>query len=203
MKKTTKQEEVSLNDYLDDNEELLSSQIASVRSAVKRAGADTSRIFVTDIKEKDIVASTRRGIIRLDRRTLKKSNDAELVHRLQHEQTHVDGIYNEGLIELMIAQHNNTGRNFYKREQARVKKITDILSPTDGIKRAERMYKQKKIKLLYRTFLIAAARKNIKQKDAHRMFIDAFPELEKHIRPRSSKSDPLGNIKKDIDRKAA
>ncbi len=201
MKNIVKQE-LTLDEYL-DHDDVVGSHVRSVRKAVKRAGADTSKIVVTDIKEKDIVASTRGGIIRLDRRTLKRSNDAELVHRLQHEQTHVEGIYNEGLIELMIAQHNNTGRDFYKREQARVKKITDILSPIDGIKKVEKMYKQKKIKLLYRTFLVAAARKNIKQKDAHRIFIDAFPELERHIRPRSSKGGNLGNTEKHIVRKAA
>ncbi len=178
---------MTLDDYLDDDG-AVGSHVASVRRAVKRAGADTSKILVADIKEKDIVASTRRGIIHLDRNTLRKSTDAELVHRLRHEQTHVEGIYNEGLVELIIAEHNKTGRDFYKREQARVQKITDILSPVDGVKRVERMYKQKKIKLLYRTFLIAAARKNIKQNVAHEMFLSAFPELEQHIRNKKKKS---------------
>ena len=187
MKNQPKLARMTLDDYLDDDG-AVGSHVASVRRAVKRAGADTSKILVADIKEKDIVASTRRGIIHLDRNTLRKSTDAELVHRLRHEQTHVEGIYNEGLVELIIAEHNKTGRDFYKREQARVQKITDILSPVDGVKRVERMYKQKKIKLLYRTFLIAAARKNIKQNVAHEMFLSAFPELEQHIRNKKKKS---------------
>lgn len=187
MKNQPRLARMTLDDYLDDDG-VVGSHVASVRRAVKRAGADTSKILVTDIKEKDIVASTRRGIIHLDRNTLRKSSDVELVHRLRHEQTHVEGIYNEGLVELIIAEHNKTGRDFYKREQGRVRKITDILSPIDGVKRVERMYKQKKIKLLYRTFLIAAARKNIKQNVAHEMFLSAFPELEQHIQNKKKKS---------------
>ncbi len=177
---------MTLDDYL-ENDGAVGSHIASVRHAVKKVGADPSRIYVTDIHEKDIVASTRRGIIHLDRKTLKRSTDAELEHRLRHEQSHVDGIFSEGLVELAIARHNKTGRDFYKRDQTRVKKITDILSPIDGVEKAATMYKQKKIKLLYRTFLLSAAKKNIKQKEAHTMFITAFPELERHIRPRKKK----------------
>lgn len=187
MKNIAKQQErVSLDEYL-DQDGVVGSHVNAVRRAVKKAGADTSRIFVTNILEKDIVASTRKGIIHLDKNTLRRSSDAELVHRLRHEQTHVEGIYSEGLIELIIAQHNNTGRDFYKREQARVKKVTDILSPIDGVKKVERMYKQKKIKLLYRTFLLAAARKNIKQREAHEIFLSAFPELTRYIIPKKRK----------------
>lgn len=187
MKNIRNQDVTSLDDYLDEGG-AVGSHVSSVRRAVRRAGADASKIFVKDIAEKDIVASTRKGIVHLDRRTLKNSNDNELEHRLRHEQSHVNGLFNEGLVELSIAQHNRTGRNFYKREQLRVKKITDILSPIDGLKKAETFYKQKKIKLFYRTFLLAAARKNIKQHEAHKMFLDAFPELERHIRPRKKKA---------------
>lgn len=177
---------VGLNDYLDESQDhLIGPQIESIRRAVRRAKVDTSKVRVTDIHEKDIVAKTRRGVMYLDRRTLKKSTGAELEHRLRHEQAHVDGIYSEGLVELLTARHNGTGREFYKRDQARVKKVTDIFGP-NGIEEVAKLYRAKKIKSLYRIFLMKACKK-INRTAAHDMFVTAFPELEKYIKPKTDK----------------
>lgn len=175
---------VGLSDYLNDSpDNLVASQVESIRRAVRRARVDTSKVRVTDIHEKDIVATTRRGVMYLDRKTLRNSTNAELEHRLRHEQTHIDGIYSEGLVELLNARHNATGREFYKRDQARVKKVTDIFG-SNGVEEVAKLYKQKKIKLLYRTFLMKAAHRKINRGRAHDMFVTAFPELEKHIKPK-------------------
>lgn len=154
--------------------------IATVRKAIQDAKINTGNIYVTDLPGR-AVAQMHQQAIYLDRKTLKSSTAAEIEHRLRHEEVHREGVFSEGLVELHIAPHNKTGRKFYEDEQGAVRVVTDILSPSNGVKQAMNLYRQRKIKLLYRTFLLNASKKKIKPPEAKNMFRRAFPELMEHL----------------------
>ena len=172
-------EAVSIEQYAAEGGKI-GAGIQTVRNAVKRNGIDPNKLKVKDFPA-EICAQTHRKVIYLNRKRLQNSTQAEIDHDLAHEQQHCEGIYNEGVVELSIAEKNKTGKIFYKNEQQRVNEVIQILGPTDGLQKIVTLYKQKKIQQLYRTFLFAAAKKKISQSRAKRIFFRGFPELKPYI----------------------
>lgn len=151
----------------------LQSEIKAITTALAESGVDAHNVYIRPLPD-IIIAQVRNRCIEVDPCIMR--NTDKLTHALMHEREHLDGIFNEAIVELRVQTRRRVRSAFYLDDVAHMDKILKYID----LETLTRYCKQRRFTELYKLYRQRAHREQRRDEASHTEMSDA--ELLKNFR---------------------